>query len=121
MGKVILDWLCSQGLRSIGESDTWNLDALIARREFFDAYDLVGGDILEDLSRAARRPVDLQGLYRIRPSQADGLFQRVAAKAAARRDMSIDGARRSVVERGFDALPMALRLLFLPTSLIVSE
>ncbi len=55
---------------------------------------LVDVDVMEDLGRPARRPVDFQGGDLVGIGQADMLLQRIGAEAAARGDVAVDRYRR---------------------------
>ena len=48
---------------------------------------------MKDLRGLARRPMDFQARHGTGLAQADGLLERVAAEAAAARDVAVDGER----------------------------
>ena len=89
--------------------------------ELGDLDGLVGGDVAEDLGRPAGRPVDLQHRDPFGLGQADvcssGLAPQLLPEETCR--WIVSGCSPAVTT--LIRAPMAARLVFLPTSLTVSQ
>ena len=87
-------------------------DISVGELDDFDG--LVRGDVMEDLGRAARWPVDFEARDPVGVGQADVLLERVGAEAAARRDVPVNRqrlnarTRRDDVNAGTDGGPVGL-------------
>ncbi len=73
------------------ERDGWRFQGLVSLCQLIDFNGLIDGDVVKDLGRPARGPVDPQRRDAIRRPEADCLPQGVCSETTARRNQAVKG------------------------------